>query len=49
MILGVLEEPLKAQPAVQRIQTVALTPDEHARLVSKYSTPNQWIAMIAVE
>lgn len=52
MVNVVLEEQLQqGRPSHQvqavSVNTLAMTPAEHTRIMSKYDNPDQWIAMVA--
>jgi hypothetical protein len=49
MVSAVLAERLRGpshQVQAVNVYTLAMTPAEHERIMSKYDTPNQWIAMV---
>jgi stress-induced morphogen len=51
MVDVVLAEQLRGpshshQVQAVKVNTLAMTPAEHVRIMSKYDTPNQWIAMV---
>jgi hypothetical protein len=45
MVNVVLAEQLQEVQAV-KVNTLAMTPVEHVRVVSKYESPGQWVAMV---
>ena len=45
MVNVVLAEQLQEAQAV-KVHTLAMTPAEHARVMSKYESPGQWVAMV---
>jgi hypothetical protein len=45
MVNVVLAEQLQEVQAV-KVNTLAMTPAEHARVMSKYESPGQWVAMV---
>jgi hypothetical protein len=40
-----LRGPSHQESAAVNVNTLALTPAEHERIIMKYSTPHQWVAM----
>jgi hypothetical protein len=49
MVNVALAEQLQGQsPEVQavKVNTLAMTPAEHTRIMSKYESPGQWVAMV---
>jgi acid stress-induced BolA-like protein IbaG/YrbA len=46
MVDVVLAEQLQGPSQAVKVNTLAMTPAEHARVMSKYESPGQWVAMV---
>jgi hypothetical protein len=46
MVNEVLAEQLQGPSQAVKVNSLAMTPAEHTRIMSKYESPGQWIAMV---